>query len=195
MQAKYLKKATELAKDIIKKVVQKGDIVVDATVGNGNDTIFLCELVGKSGKVYGFDIQDEAIKSTKEKLESKNMLERTVLIKKGHENMKNFVMDEVTAIMFNLGYLPRFSHNITTKYETTIEAIKQGINILKVNGVMTIVVYPGHKEGFEEKIKLLEFLGEIDQKDLNVLKMEFINQINNPPFVLALEKKSNDICF
>ncbi|WIF94725.1 tRNA (mnm(5)s(2)U34)-methyltransferase [Caminicella sporogenes] len=195
MQAIYLNKATQLAKDIIKKVVKSGDVVVDATIGNGNDTVFLCNLVGDSGKVYGFDIQKKAVMTTIKKLEMENVIDRAVIIEGGHENIDKYVKEEVSAIMFNLGYLPKADHNITTKYNTTIEAIKKGIKVLKLNGVMTIVVYPGHKEGFEEKIKLLEFLEKIDQKYINVLKLEFINQINNPPFVLALEKKSKDIVF
>ncbi|RKD27698.1 Putative rRNA methylase [Caminicella sporogenes DSM 14501] len=195
MQAIYLNKATQLAKDIIKKVVKSGDVVVDATIGNGNDTVFLCNLVGDSGKVYGFDIQKKAVMTTIKKLEMENVIDRAVIIEDGHENIDKYVKEEVSAIMFNLGYLPKADHNITTKYNTTIEAIKKGIKVLKLNGVMTIVVYPGHKEGFEEKIKLLEFLEKIDQKYINVLKLEFINQINNPPFVLALEKKSKDVVF
>lgn len=189
MQAKYLNKATDLAKDLIAKVVSKSDTVIDATVGNGNDTLFLSELVGENGKVIGFDIQDTALRKTQQKLEEKNLLDRVELINSGHENLNIYVKDKVSAIMFNLGYLPGNNHNITTRYETTLEAIKQGIDLLKKNGVMTVVVYPGHNEGLEEKERLLEFLCTVDQKEVNVLKMEFINQINNPPLLIAIEKK------
>lgn len=189
MRAKYLNKATDLAKNLISRVVSKDDIVVDATVGNGNDTLFLCELVGAEGKVIGFDIQDKALAKTKEKLEERNMLNRVEIINTGHENLKDHVNTHVSAIMFNLGYLPGNNHRITTKYDTTLIAIKQGIELLKKNGVMTISVYPGHAEGFEEKEKLLEFLSTIDQKEADVVKMEFINQINNPPLLIAIEKK------
>ncbi|SHJ48167.1 tRNA (mnm(5)s(2)U34)-methyltransferase [Paramaledivibacter caminithermalis] len=189
MQAKYINKATDLAKELITKAVSKKDIVVDATVGNGNDTLFLCDLVGEKGKVIGFDIQDMAIKKTEEKLKDKNMMARVFLINSGHENLKNYVDTEVSAIMFNLGYLPGGNHDITTNYETTLQAIKQGIDLLKKNGIMTIVIYPGHSEGREEKKRLLEYLCTIDQKQANVLKMEFINQINNPPLLVVIEKK------
>lgn len=189
MQAKYLNKATDLAKELIAKVVVENDVVIDATVGNGNDTLFLCDLIGPNGKVIGFDIQDVALKKAEEKLRDRNMLDRVQLINTGHENLNKYVDTEISAIMFNLGYLPGNKHDITTKYETTLEAIKQGIELLKRNGVITIAIYPGHKEGMEEKNHVLEFLSTIDQKKANVLKMEFINQKNNPPLLLAIEKK------
>ena len=189
MQAKYLNKATDLAKNLITRVVSKNDIVIDATVGNGNDTLFLCELVGAEGKVFGFDIQDKALTKTKKKLAERDMLSRVELINTGHENLKEYVNTPVSAIMFNLGYLPGNDHKITTKSDTTLTAIKQGIDLLEKNGVMTIAIYPGHPEGFEEKERLLEFLTTIDQKEANVLKMEFINQRNNPPLLVAIEKK------
>lgn len=189
MQAKYLNKATDLAKELIAKVVLKNDMVIDATVGNGNDTLFLCDLIGENGKVIGFDIQDIALRKTEKKLKDRNMLDRVQLINSGHENLKKHVETKVSAIMFNLGYLPGNNHDITTKHETTLEAIKQGIDLLKKNGVMTIAIYPGHSEGIREKEKVLEFLCTIDQKQANVLKMEFINQKNNPPLLIAIEKK------
>ena len=115
MQAKYLNKATDLAKGLITKAVSYGDIVVDATVGNGNDTLFLCQLVGEKGKVIGFDIQDVALERTREKLSENNMLDRVILINSGHENLKDYIDSGVSAIMFNLGYLPGNNHNITTR--------------------------------------------------------------------------------
>lgn len=189
MQAIHLNKATEIAKDIIRKVVKEKDIVIDATVGNGNDTLFLCDLVGEKGKVIGFDVQEVALERTKEKLEEKGLINRTTLIKDGHENLSKYIDGKVSAIMFNLGYLPKADHNITTKYKTTLEAIKKGIELLNTNGIITIVVYPGHEEGKIEKEKIIEYLAKTDQNLVNVLKLEFINQINNPPFLIALEKK------
>lgn len=189
MKAKYLSKATDLAKELIARVVLKNDIVIDATVGNGNDTLFLCDLIGEQGKVIGFDIQDMALRKTEKKLMDRNMLGRVKLINSGHENLKKYVETKVSAIMFNLGYLPGNTHDVTTKHETTLKAIKQGIDLLKKNGVMTIVIYPGHSEGMAEKDKILEYLCTIDQKQTEVLKMEFINQKNNPPLLIAIEKK------
>ncbi|WP_432409507.1 class I SAM-dependent methyltransferase [Wukongibacter sp. M2B1] len=189
MQAKYLNRATDLAKNLIREVVSEKDIVVDATVGNGNDTLFLCDLVGAEGRVIGFDVQKLALEKTEKRLGERNLLDRVKLINSGHENMKNYIECEVSAIMFNLGYLPGNDHSITTKYETTLKAIMEGIDILKKNGVMTVAIYPGHREGMKEKENLLDFLCTVDQRKVNVLKMEFINQVNNPPLLIAIEKK------
>ncbi|WP_432664841.1 class I SAM-dependent methyltransferase [Wukongibacter baidiensis] len=189
MQAKYLNKATDLAKDLISKVVMEKDIVVDATVGNGNDTLFLCDLVGEEGRVIGFDVQKVALEKAEKRLLERKVLDRVELINSGHENMKDYINGEVSAIMFNLGYLPGKDHTITTKYDTTLKAIKEGMELLKKNGVMTVVIYPGHSDGMEEKENLLKFLCTVDQKKANVLKMEFINQVNNPPLLVAIEKK------
>lgn len=189
MQTKYITKATDLAKDYIKKRVRKGDTVVDATVGNGNDTLFLSRLVSDSGRVYGFDVQSIAIKKTAEKLEANGLSNRVVLINDGHENIEKHIKSEVSAIMFNLGYLPGQEHNITTKHNTTLIAIESGIKLLEKNGLMTIAVYIGHEEGRKEKEAILNYLEKVDQSIVNVLKLEFINQRNAPPFLLVIEKR------
>ena len=189
MQAKIINKATDLAKDIMEKAIKEGDTVIDATVGNGHDTIFLCKLVGEYGKVYGFDIQKEAIEKTKSKLIEHGINNMVDLIQDGHENMRKYIDEQISGIMFNLGYLPGKNHQITTKYDTTIKAIDEGFKLLKPNGIITIVVYPGHEEGYKEKQELLNYFTKVDQKKMNVLKMEFINQINKPPFLMVIEKK------
>ncbi len=189
MQSKYLNRATDLAKDFIRKTLHEGDVAIDATVGNGNDTIFLCKQVGESGRIYGFDIQEMAINSTIKKLEKYNFHKRTVLVRDGHENLTKYVKEKVSAIMFNLGYLPGGNHEITTNYSSTILGVKAGIELLKPNGIITIVIYPGHAEGYREKEEVLNFLSEANQDVIDVLKLEFINQVNNPPILLAIEKK------
>ena len=60
------------AHNSIKKVLHPGDIAIDATIGNGHDTLFLVEQVYPSGLVFGFDIQQIAIESTKEKIKQTN---------------------------------------------------------------------------------------------------------------------------
>ena len=187
---KYLNNVTNISKYIMTNIVREGSFVIDATVGNGNDTITLAELVGNSGKVYGFDIQDKAIENTKEKLLLKSLTNRVELIKDSHENINKYIREPVNLVVFNLGYLPNGDHSIVTKSASTILAIKESLKILKPNGLLVITSYPGHIEGKKEKEDIENLLKSIEQKNFNVLKFDFINQINNPPILYAIEKKA-----
>lgn len=174
--------------EIIKKIVKNGDTVVDATAGNGHDTVFLAELVGETGKVYSFDIQTGAIQKTKARLEARGLQGRVELINDGHQNLDIYVKESIKTIMFNLGYLPGGDHKIGTKGNTTIEAIKKAMELIPVGGVISIVVYYGGDSGFEEKESVLEFVRTIDCKVFSVMQLEYINQINCPPVLICIEK-------
>ncbi|MCY6485884.1 class I SAM-dependent methyltransferase [Clostridium aestuarii] len=189
MEKNYLTNAMNLAKELSIKKLRDGDVAIDATMGNGNDTIFLAKLVGKEGKVYAFDIQESALTNTKEKLQKNNISCKIELIYDGHEKMDQYVKEEVRLIMFNLGYLPRNEHQVTTKADTTISAIKSSLKLLQKNGVIILVIYHGHVEGKKEKIVIEEFVQELNQKEYNVMQLSFLNQINNPPLLIAIEKR------
>lgn len=189
LRAKYINKITEVNKIFLEKIIKKGDRVIDATMGNGYDTVYLGNLVGENGKVYAFDVQEEALISTRKKVIRDNMEDRVELIFDGHENLDKYVQESVSCIVFNLGYLPRAKHAIITKPDTTLEAIKKGLNLLKPNGIMSIAAYIGHEGGLEEKNYICEYLDNLDQREYNVLHMEFTNQINNPPQLILVEKK------
>ncbi len=91
--------------------------------------------------------------------------------------------------IFNLGYLPGKDHNITTKAETTIKALKKSLKLLDDNGIVLLVIYYGHESGKEEKAALEKFTSKLDQKVYNVMKNSFINQVNNPPLLICIEKR------
>lgn len=187
---KYLINATHLAKTILDNCINIGDIVVDATVGNGHDTEYLANKVGKQGKVYGFDVQELAINNTKDKLEKIRLLERVNLILDGHENIDKYIKENISCAVFNLGYLPKGDHSLITKPETTILGIKKVLSILKKNGIISITMYTGHEGGIDEKNAIEEFVSSLDQKYFSVLKCDFINQKNNPPQLILIEKKN-----
>lgn len=186
---KYLTKITDINKLYIENAISEGDVVVDATMGNGYDTKYLAEKVGDVGFVYSFDIQEAAIKSTRKKLEKSNLINRVNLILDGHENMDKYVKEEVSCVLFNLGYLPRADHNVITKPNTTIKAIEHSLKLLKPHGIISIAIYTGHEGGMEEKNSVYDFVKNLDQNEFNVLESGFINQINNPPQLILIEKK------
>lgn len=189
LRAKYINKITEVNKIFLEKIIEKGDVVIDATMGNGYDTVYLGNLVGETGKVYAFDVQEEAIKSTRKKVERDDMTSRVELILDGHENLDKYVKENVSCVVFNLGYLPRAKHTVITKPDTTLQAIKKSLDLLKPNGIISIAAYIGHEGGLEEKNHICEYLNSLDQNQYNVLHMEFTNQINNPPQLILVEKK------
>ncbi|WP_243291108.1 class I SAM-dependent methyltransferase [Bacillus sp. FJAT-47783] len=188
-----LTRVLPFAKQLMKTAADTGDIVIDATVGNGHDTAFLAELVGENGHVFGYDIQEEAIKNTEKLLIDKNLSNRVTLFHQSHSAIQETVPKEhhgnVSGAMFNLGYLPGGNKDIVTKPVSTIQAIKQLLNVLKKEGMIVLVIYHGHDEGKEERDAILQFVKHLDQKEAHVLEYRFLNQQNNPPFIIAIEKR------
>ena len=109
-----LRSARWIAADVLRQVVQPGDTVVDATLGNGHDTLMLCELVGETGRVIGFDIQPDAVERTRERLADAGMLSRCTLYAEGHEHLSERVTVPIRTATFNLGWLPGGDKRITT---------------------------------------------------------------------------------
>ncbi|ULG71366.1 tRNA (mnm(5)s(2)U34)-methyltransferase [Macrococcus brunensis] len=181
-----LKGILPFSKQLIDLSAAAGDIVVDATCGNGNDTLYLAGKVSENGHVYAFDIQDAAIQNAKEKTKDYSNI---TFIQDGHEHVSNYVTDTISCAIFNLGYLPKGDKSITTLPATTIEAINALFKLLKPGGMIILVIYPGHAEGQIEKEEVLKFLYEFDQELAHIVQYGFINQKNNPPFICAIEKR------
>lgn len=188
-----LKRVIPFAHSLLEQATSIGEVAIDATVGNGNDTLLLAKLVGEHGKVYGFDIQKEALHNTQSLLQEKNLLNRVTLFEQSHENVLECIpLDEhfkVASAIFNLGYLPGSDKSITTRAHSTVSAIEQIFSILKKGGIIVLVVYHGHAEGKVERDALITFLANLKQKTATILQYQFLNQVNNPPFVIAIEKK------
>ena len=182
------------ARKLLEKVVGNGDIAIDATAGNGHDTLFLAKLVGQNGRVFSFDVQKEAINKTQQRLANHNELEQVTLINDGHEKVKEYLnkdnIEKVKGAIFNLGYLPGGDKTIVTMPDTTKSAIENIFDILSPGGIIVLVIYHGHDEGKKERDAILEYTASIEQETAYVLKYEFVNQRNNPPFIVAIEKRS-----
>jgi len=181
------------ARKLLQIAVEKGSIVVDGTVGNGHDTLFLANLVGEDGHVYGFDIQLEAIENTTAKLKEHHVFDRVTLVNQSHSQLMNCIPEpvhgKIAAAIFNLGYLPGGDKQIVTQPDSTISAIEQLLKIMAPEGIIVVVIYHGHEEGAFERDCLLAYVKTIDQQMAHVLSYRFLNQVNNPPFILAIEKR------
>lgn len=180
---------TDFCHRFLQDYIMENDRCLDATAGNGNDTEFLCRMAGPGGKIYAFDIQKEALEHTRRRLEEAGLLERAVLIEDGHEHMRDHVKELMSVIVFNFGYLPGGDHRIATRSETSIIAVRQGLDLLKQGGVMSLCIYSGGDTGYGERDALLKFLQELDAKKWLVIVNSFYNRKNDPPlpvFVIRL---------
>lgn len=188
MRGKIIENVTLLTKMILRDVVKEGYKCIDATVGNGHDTLTLSDIVGDQGHIYGFDVQEQALEMTKEKLEGRKNYSLFLM---GHEHMKSVIEGPIDFIIFNLGYLPKADKSITTKKTTTLQAIESSLDLLKCHGVLWIAIYPGHDAGKEEADAIEDYVSDLEQKSYSVVKMSFMNQRNNPPYIIGVEKKVN----
>ena len=145
---------TQIAQDIVRERLSEGMVAVDATAGNGHDTLFLAQTVGPSGIVYAIDIQSASIEETRKRIDSEGLAERVVLIQGSHEDWAAILPAEqnkkIDAVMMNLGYLPGGDQAIKTNTQSTTKAIQQAFAWLKPGGILTILAYIGHPGGEEE---------------------------------------------
>lgn len=179
---------TQQAQQIVGEVVQTGDTVIDATVGNGFDTSFLAETVGPTGRVYGFDVQQQALQSTARRMDA-NGQQNVTLLHHSHDQMKELVpTTDVAAVMFNLGYLPRSDHAVTTTAATTLPAIDQAIDLLRPGGVLSVQCYRGHDGGPEEYDSVRELLTTYEDT-YEVQSVESQPPKPTAPILLILKKQ------
>lgn len=180
---------TELCHFFIESRLREGGFCIDATAGNGNDTAFLCRIVGKKGHVLAFDIQEKAVDATKRKLSAEGLSDIGEIIMDSHCNMHKYAeYDSVDCIVFNFGYLPGGDHGISTRAETSIPAIVTGLKLLKRGGLMSLCIYSGGDSGFEEKDAVLAYVRQLDCRKYMVLRMDYCNRPNNPPIPVMIIK-------
>lgn len=187
--SQLISNAVNYVKENVEKVIKEDSIVIDATIGNGHDTLFLRKQLSEKGFLYGFDIQQKAIKETKKRLIDNNCYSGVELIKDSHENFNKYIKKPIDLILYNLGYLPKGDKQITTESEKTLKSVKDGMSLLKSGGVIFITVYPGHLPGALELKLLSDYLKSISQKEYAVMKIDFFNYKNKPPVVFTIERR------
>ncbi|WP_306424732.1 tRNA (mnm(5)s(2)U34)-methyltransferase [Peptoniphilus indolicus] len=178
-------KFSDVVDDILKEINLDGKFALDATCGRGNDSLKLIQNLGSNGFLYACDIQEEAINSTENLLCSKGY-QNYRLYKISHEYVFERIEEKLDFIIYNLGYLPKSDKSIFTKAESTIISLREAINKISKEGIIVVVSYLGHQGSTEEREKLSKFLKNLDQKKYKVEKIEFFNQVNNPPIVYKI---------
>lgn len=175
----------EMHKFFIRQRLREGCVAVDFTMGNGNDTLFLSETVGQTGKVYAFDVQEAALKSTRRRLEEAGAPQNYTLICDSHHKVKDYINEPITAGMFNLGYLPGGDKSLTTMRETTMPAVEAAIELLAPDGALIIAVYPGHNEGALEGEMLKEYFKTTSRFEICPTEIKILNSPDSPYFFLV----------
>lgn len=178
----------ELHKLFVLRHLGAGDTAADFTMGNGNDTEFLCRTVGKDGHVFAFDIQEDAVRSTRARLTGCGF-ENFTLIHDSHANAKQYIDRPLKAGMFNLGYLPGHGHHeVTTKRESTLAAVQAAIDLMDRDAVLLVAVYPGHEEGRLEGEMLRAYFSTLSRYKICATEVHIVNSPTSPYFFL-LETK------
>lgn len=190
-------RVVERAHRYLASLAKTPDYAVDATVGNGHDTLFLASLVGPHGKVWGFDIQKKALENTRGMLEAKGLADRVELNHANHAEMLEHLPVEairgrVDCIMFNLGYLPGADKSLISKPETTLKALDAAQTLLAPDGCLTIVVYTGHPGGLEEAEAIRQWLDDLPKSGWEVIRPPSRIGSNSPPqfFIVTCNHRS-----
>jgi hypothetical protein len=158
----------EIAHQRVAEVLTPGGIAIDATLGNGYDSVFLAGCVGQTGQVYGFDIQQQALNNTRQRLQEAGLEECAHLFLACHSLLLDFLpvakRGQIQAIMFNLGYLPGADKTVITQEQTTVKALAAATELLAAPGVLTILAYPGHQGGEQELNAVNDFCTYLSQR-------------------------------
>lgn len=178
----------DLQKHFILTHLKEGDTAVDFTMGNGHDTEFLSKTVGEGGRIFAFDIQEQALSSTSINLKAAGCPNNYTLILDSHHHVKNYVTTPIKAGMFNLGYLPGGDKKITTLRSTTLPAIEAAISLMDRDAIILVAVYPGHEEGDAEGKLICEYLSSLSRYKVCATKIKILNSPTSPYFIIIENK-------
>ena len=181
--------ALAFARQLIEGRLKNGGRALDGTAGNGRDTLFLAQLAGRSGKVWAFDIQAQALSNTAGLLRENGVEGQVELIAASHADLADYVREPLDAAMFNFGYLPGGDKTVTTTADSSVRAMQTAAALLAEGGLLTAVVYSGHLAGRAEAAAIEQWAAALPQEQYQVLHYRFTNQRNHPPQLLAIEKR------
>jgi tRNA G37 N-methylase Trm5 len=180
----------DLAHQYWAALVKADDIVIDATCGNGLDTLALARF--KPKRIYALDIQKSALDSAGE-LINKHLSavdqEKIEWVLTSHVIFPSEILDNsVKLIVYNLGYLPKGDKSIVTKPETTLQSLENALKLITLGGCISLTCYPGHPEGAKEERDLLEYAAKLHPKEWSCCHHCWLNR-NQSPSLLIIQKK------
>lgn len=181
---------TQLAHNVVRRIVRPGDTVVDATAGNGNDTQMLATLVGPQGRTIAIDIQPTAIEATSLRLQ-KSGLHAELLCADHARELERLKSSGIsaTAVMFNLGYLPGSNHLIVTEGLSTLAAVRSASELLAPGGVITIIAYRGHTGGEAEAVLVEQWIDRMPEECFETSQIEGDSSNIASPVLFLIRKR------
>ncbi len=193
MKENLLTKTAKTAMYLTSAYIEPGDFVIDATCGNGNDTLALAKKAGSSGRVLAIDLQEQAVAASKARLLEAG-IDNTAFVCGNFIHMAEYAKTcfpekRPKAIVFNLGYLPGGDKSLTTKGEETCRAVETALDLIEPGGIVTLVLYPGHAAGREEREALLQMAEKLPPTVYHTMYASLPNQKNSPPEILWITKK------
>jgi SAM-dependent methyltransferase len=187
-EVESLRGAVSLAHYFLRQRLRPGDRVLDATCGNGQDTLLLAESVGEEGEVWAFDVQPRAIEATRALLERHGRLAAVRLVEAGHETLGEVVPDGLAAAVFNLGFLPGGDSTLVTAPHSTVAALVLAAQRLKVGGIITVALYTGHAGGPEEADAVAAWGSALSPREFNVWTSRQLNRPVTAPYLAVVER-------
>jgi hypothetical protein len=181
--------AVQMAHIFLADKLTEARYILDATAGNGHDTLFLAKHSPPDATIWFFDIQKQSLLHTIEILAESELSYKCLPIHDCHSKVSKYVDKPLDAAMFNLGYLPGGSHDLTTCATTTLTAIQETLILLAQGGLLSVVVYPGHPEGRLENEAVRDYLRHLPQTEFTVGSWEMVNQKNTPPILYIVDKR------
>ncbi|EGO63637.1 class I SAM-dependent methyltransferase [Acetonema longum] len=184
--------ALQMARQILLPKLKDASVILDATAGNGKDTLFLAQNTPPDAVIWAFDIQQTALASAETHLRQAGFFHKVRFIWDSHVNLSEHIHQPIDAAVYNLGYLPGSDHGITTAPESTVLSLDRLMHQLNQSGLVAIVAYTGHEPGLEEQKAVHAFLQSLPQKDFAVAGWQMLNQMNNPPMLYVIERIRRD---
>ncbi|KAF0852737.1 mitochondrial putative rRNA methylase YtqB [Andalucia godoyi] len=178
------------------KAVRPGCTAVDATCGNGKDTLCMYQMLSRTqdSHVVAMDIQQQAIEATSRTIETfvqhgaVQYRPRLTMLRASHEEFPAFLTtEEVALVVYNLGYLPGTDKSVTTMTDSTLRSLSNALKLVRNQGLVCVTCYPGHPEGRLEEKAVCNFTSSLDYNAFDTVWFKRLNK-DTAPSVVVIEK-------